>query len=101
MSLTDPVTQQDELDAIEGEFALHAERDARTHMEDWRIVLTYDRGLWRGVLVSTHSEPPFDPVLQGSWCTAREVAFREACELFDNKLEAEAARIYKEEYANG
>ena len=94
MSLTDPTYPNEEKEAIEAEFMLHAERDARARMEDYTVTLTYFHGEWTATL-SLYRVRDVDQ--------QRHAEYREACLLGACMWDAEHTRlsqlIYDEEYA--
>jgi len=100
MSLTDPVTKQDEKDAIEAEHYLAAERDAHYCMEDYSIAveIVVNKGaFWRGSLLDSEGVA----IQRGMWRPVRLSAYVEACFFFDKMLGDKAKEIYEREYADG
>ena len=100
MSLTDPVTKQDEKDAIEAEHYLAAERDARYSMTDFAIAveIVVNKGtFWRGSLLDSGGVA----IQRGMLQPERLSAYAEACAFFDKMLGDKAKEIYEREYADG
>jgi hypothetical protein len=77
MSLTDPVTKQDEKDAIDAEMWLAVEREAMANLSDWHMEVHMDRkdGKWMYVGEITNGEKryggTYETTMEAAWVTAK------------------------------
>lgn len=90
MSLTDP---NDEKEAIEAEHMLSAERDARCHMREFVIELSFQENQWRASLINCESKSSM-----GTFKGNRDACVKYAFDLWDEEHARISLEIYDREY---